>query len=588
MRFPTTPFAFLFYFVRKQWIKFSLLVFTAMTWALNDTFFPYFIKRIVNVLQHYHGTTAGMYAALSGTLIFLVIFWLTNAVLSRVQGVLAIYVFPKFRAQIRDTVFRYVKQHSHDYFSNQFAGNIAKKLSDLPTSSESMLEMMCYQFTTVITGAIIVFVMMWMIQPIFALITLVWLCLHMSFTVLCLKYTGPLWEVHSESVSTLSGKIVDVLTNILNVRLFAHSRYEEEYLKKFQQDEMNKSKKVTWVMECARIGLEISGLFLIFAQLFMLLHVYGQGRINLGDFTQVGMQAFWLLGFMWFVSYQILVFSREKGTIENALRLVSKGHDVIDLPHAKALQIHRGMIQFEQVCFSYSENKKLFEQLTLTIPAGKKIGLVGFSGSGKSTFVNLILRFHDLQSGAILIDGQNIAEVTQDSLRAQIAMIPQDPMLFHRTLMENIRYGRLDASDEEVIAASKAACCHEFIVTLDEGYQSLVGERGVKLSGGQRQRIAIARAILKNAPILILDEATSALDSVTEKLIQQSLQQLMQRCTTIVIAHRLSTLAHMDEILVFDKGKIIESGTQASLLAQEGHFAKLWTMQANGFLPEKQ
>jgi ATP-binding cassette subfamily B protein len=585
MLFPKTPFAFLFYFVRKQWIKFSLLAFTAMTWALNDTFFPYFIKRIVNVLQGYHGTTAGMYAALSGTLIFLVIFWLVNAILSRLQGILAIYVFPKFRAQIRDTVFRYVKQHSHDYFSSQFSGNIAKKLSDLPTSSERMLEMICYQFTAVITGAIIVIVMMWIIQPVFALITVIWLCLHMSFTALCLKYTGPLWEIHSESVSKLSGKVVDVLTNILTVRLFAHGCYEEGYLKKFQQDEINKSQKVMWAMELARIGLELSGLFLIFAQLFMLLHVYGQGQINLGDFTQVGMQSFWLLGFMWFVSYQILVFSREKGTIENALKLVSKGHDVFDLPGAKALEIHNGMIQFEQVCFSYRENKRIFDHLTITIPAGKKIGLVGFSGSGKSTFVNLILRFHDLQAGAILIDGQNISEVTQDSLRAKIAMIPQDPMLFHRTLMENIRYGRLDASDEEVIAASKSACCHEFIVTLDDGYQSLVGERGVKLSGGQRQRIAIARAILKNAPILILDEATSALDSVTEKLIQQSLQQLMKISTTLVIAHRLSTLAHMDQILVFDQGKIIESGTQASLLAAEGHFAKLWKMQASGFLP---
>jgi len=587
MNFPKTFFPFLFYFVRKQWFKFSVLVLTSIIWAVNDTFFPYFMKRIVNVLAHYHGSSSGMYHALSPTLILLVVFWLVCETISRLQGILAIYIFPKFRAQIRNMVFNYVKQHSHDYFSNQLAGNVAKKLSDLPTSSENIMEMLCYPFISVAAGAVIVLVMMWQIKPGFAWITFTWLCLHLSLTALCLKYTAHLWEVHSEAVSTLSGKIVDVLTNILNVKLFARSSYEENYLKKFQHDEIKKSRKVLWTMEYARMGLSLSALFLIFATVFALLHYYAAGQISLGDFTQIGMQMFWLLGFMWFVSFQVLVFSREKGTIDNALRLVSQGHDVVDVPQAKPIVVKQGTIQFDQVCFAYQDKKWIFNPLNVTIPAGKKIGLVGFSGSGKSTFVNLILRFYDIQKGRILIDGQNIALVQQDSLRSQIALIPQDPMLFHRTLMENIRYGKSDATDEEVIVAAQSACCHEFIMTLDEGYQALVGERGIKLSGGQRQRIAIARAILKNAPILILDEATSALDSVTEKLIQQSLHQLMEGRTTLVIAHRLSTLAQMDEILVFDQGKIIESGTQAQLLGQGGHFAKLWAMQANGFLPEK-
>src|SRR3989338_10951300 len=334
MRFPTTPFAFLFYFARKQWFKFSILIFTAMIWSLNDTFFPYFIKRIVNTLQHYHGSSSGIYIALRSTLILLALFWIFNEMLSRVQGITAIHVFPKFRAQIRNTVFNYVKQHSHDYFSNQFAGNIAKKLSDLPTSSESMMELMCYQFVSAFTGSIFVLTMMWWVQPIFAGITLIWLCLHMGLTVLCLKFTGKLWEVHSESVSILSGKIVDAFTNILNARLFSNSIYEEQYLKKFQQDEIKKSRKVMWQMEIIRIGLGFSGLFLIFTTIFFLLHAYAHHQISLGDFTQVGMQAFWLLGFMWFVSYQVLVFAREKGTITNALRLVSQEHEIIDAPNA--------------------------------------------------------------------------------------------------------------------------------------------------------------------------------------------------------------------------------------------------------------
>jgi len=236
--------------------------------------------------------------------------------------------------------------------------------------------------------------------------------------------------------------------------------------------------------------------------------------------------------------------------------------------------------------FATIKRLKFFEDKTLTIKAGEKVGLVGFSGSGKTTFVNLILRHYDPDSGKILIDGQDICKVTQKSLRQQIALIPQDPSLFHRTIMDNLRYGRLEATDDEVYEASKKAHCHEFIMQLPEGYHTIVGERGSKISGGQRQRIAIARAILKNAPILILDEATSALDSITEKYIQEALHVLTKARTTLVVAHRLSTLSEMDRILVFKDGKIIEEGTHESLVDQGGHYAHLWKMQAGGFLQD--
>lgn len=245
------------------------------------------------------------------------------------------------------------------------------------------------------------------------------------------------------------------------------------------------------------------------------------------------------------------------------------------------------MIEFDNVSFGYNDNSYLFKHKCLTIDSGQKVGLVGYSGSGKSTFVNLILRLYDIQSGEILIDGQNISDVTQDSLRSNIGMIPQDPSLFHRSLMENIRYGKIGASDEEVILAAKRAHAHEFIMNTEHGYDSLVGERGIKLSGGQRQRIAIARAILKDAPILILDEATSSLDSVTESAIQESLNKLMQNKTTVVIAHRLSTLIKMDRILVFDKGKIIQDGTHTKLLAEDSLYKTLWNAQIGGFIGDK-
>jgi ATP-binding cassette subfamily B protein len=281
---------------------------------------------------------------------------------------------------------------------------------------------------------------------------------------------------------------------------------------------------------------------------------------------------------------EILRFSKEVGNCRQALNIIVEPHEIQDHPNASDLLVTQGQIVFDKVQFQYQNTEPLFENKTVTILPGQKVGLVGHSGSGKTTFVNLILRLFDVSQGTILIDGQDIKKVTQQSLRKNIGMIPQDPSLFHRTLFENIQYGRFEATSDEVITAAKQANAHEFIMHLPKGYESLVGERGVKLSGGQRQRIAIARAFLKNAPILILDEATSQLDSVTEQNIQESLWQLMQNKTTIVIAHRLSTLLHMDRILVFEKGRIIEDGTHQALLAQAGRYSSLWAAQVGGFI----
>lgn len=586
MKLPSTTFRFIFYFVRQQWVKFAIFIVVSVSWAVNDTIFPYFLKRMVNTLQFYHGSALAVFAAVKGILLLVILFWVLMEVLQRSQGILQIYTFPRFRASIRAAVFEYVKAHSHDYFSSHFAGNLGKKLGDLPTSAQAVMEIICFQFVTAGVGSIVVLTMMYITQPFFALILLVWLCIHLGLTAIFLRYGNLLWVRHSDSVSTLSGKIIDVFSNILNVRLFANEQYESRYLKNYQRDEIKKSKKAMWLMEITRIGLGLNGLFLVFGMLCLLIYSWSRHWITLGDFTQVGMQSFWLLGWIWFVSYQMTVFARELGVVSDALNLVRKKHDLVDAENALPIQITRGEIVFDQVNFSYHKGHEIFKHLNAVIPAGQKVGLVGFSGSGKTTLVNLILRFFDVQKGKILIDGQDIALVTQESLRSQIAMIPQDPGLFHRSLMDNIRYGRITATDDEVIQASKLAHCHEFIETLDAGYASLVGERGVKLSGGQRQRIAIARAILKNAPILILDEATSSLDSVTEKLIQDSLRHLMEDRTTLVIAHRLSTLADMDRILVFDQGKLVEEGTQQQLLQMKGHFSRLWAMQADGFLPD--
>ncbi|HSW70226.1 MAG TPA: ABC transporter ATP-binding protein [Gammaproteobacteria bacterium] len=587
MNLPQTAFPFMFHFVRRQLRSFLVIIGIAVIWSFNDAMFPYFLKLIVNTVQHFQGKPSEIYSAVSGVLGLLILFWIVTEFCLRIQGIMQIYTFPLFRANIRKSVFNYVKFHSHEYFSNHFAGNIAKKMADLPSSCQNIMEIICFNFVTAFTGSFIVLVMMWLIKPFFAIVLFTWLCMHLGLTILFLRRGNDLWVQHSDAVSVLSGKIIDIFSNVSSMRLFARGQYETSYLQDYQIDEIKKAKKAMWLIEVNRMVLGFSGLFLIFSMVFLLLYYWAHQYITIGDFTQIGMQMFWLLGWIWFVSFQMSVFSRELGTVNDALKLISKGHDVLDVPEASQLKLTKGKIQFEHVIFEYQKKRPVFNDLNITLAAGERVGLVGFSGSGKSTFVNLILRFYDIQSGRILIDDQDIAKVSQDSLREQIAMIPQDPTLFHRSLIENIRYGKLSANDEEVKDAARLAHCQEFIEKLDEGYLSLVGERGIKLSGGQRQRIAIARAILKNAPILILDEATSSLDTVTEKLIQESLHTVMQNRTTIVIAHRLSTLADMDRILVFHKGKIVEDGTQEELLRSGGHFAKLWKMQTNGFLPDE-
>jgi ATP-binding cassette subfamily B protein len=584
MNLPKTASSFINHFVKRQWFAFSIIFLAAISWSVNDILFPYFIKLIVDILHDYHGPKAEVYSALSSPLIWLLAFWLGTEIWLRLQGVAMIYTLPRFRAQIREQVYNYVKLHSHEYFANNFAGSIAKKIADLPNSCQSVIEVLSYSFIPTIIGILLAMVLMWLTQPIFAVILFVWFCVHLILTFYFMRKGNLKWEIHSESAAALSGKIVDSFSNILSVRLFARTDFESNYLKRFQQDEINKAKSAMWSIEIMRFCQGIAGFFMISAMLFVLVHGWTEGWVTLGDFAQIGMQAFWLLGMVWYMSYQMTVFAREMGVITNSLSLITKGHDIVDAPGAQALKISHGEISFKDVNFSYRQKHTVFKNLLVTIKAGQKIGLVGFSGSGKTTFVNLILRFYDLNKGQIFIDGQDISMVQQNSLRAQIAMIPQDPALFHRSIIENIRYGRLDATDKEVIAAAEWANCAEFIEKLPEKYHAMVGDRGVKISGGQRQRIAGARAILNNAPILILDEATSALDSVTENLIQEGLHHVMSNRTTIVVAHRLSTLADMDRILVFDKGHIIEDGTQEELLNMNGHFAMLWNMQINGFL----
>ncbi len=400
----------------------------------------------------------------------------------------------------------------------------------------------------------------------------------MSGKLVCLS------DKQAAAESGVMGELVDVFGNHSSVRVFSREAYEKGRMEPC----LEKQRKTYEAMHFYSLKMMIVQGLLIAMMMgggaYGLIYFYSKNLVTMGDFALIFGLSMEIGHMMWFTMSKVDEFNQVVGRCKQSLGALMKPREIQDKEGAGVLQCKRGEIVFKNVQFDYKGTEALFQNKSIEIKAGQKVGLVGYSGGGKSTFVNLILRLYEVSDGAILIDGQDIREVTQESLRENIAMIPQDPSLFHRSLMENIRYGRINARDEEVVEAARKAHAHEFIVRLPQGYDSLVGERGVKLSGGQRQRIAIARAILKNAPILILDEATSQLDSVTENLIQESLWELMQKKTTIVIAHRLSTLLNMDRILVFDKGKIVEDGTHGELLAKNGVYKTLWEAQVGGFL----
>ncbi len=547
---------------------------------------PYALKVIVDTAEN-APTPASAIPTIIHALMFYVGIWVAMLMLMRWQEWLQFDIMPQTQAQIRLQTMQYVMQHSHKYFSEHFAGSIANKVNDLARAANDLFFWVNWTFTSAVATIIATAIVIATIDPMLAGIICIWFCLTLTGEIFVARRVSHAAEVNAEDKSMLTGKFVDVLTNMFNVRSFARRSHEQRYLEAAQGVEIKSHRVLRKQALISELAVEIPIVILLSVLSAVLVTSWKNGWINTGSFVYVVFTTTGTMWVTWRLGSSMHQFFDGLGTCRQALSLIHKKHDIVDAPDATPLAVGGGEIVFDNVHFHYITGKDIFRNKSITIRAGEKVGLVGFSGSGKSTFVNLILRFYEVESGRILIDGQDIARVTQDSLHEAIAIIPQDTSLFHRTLMENIRYGQPEASDEAVIAASKRAHCDEFVIQTEHGYHSLVGERGVKLSGGQRQRIAIARAILKNAPVLILDEATSSLDSITEKYIQQGLAELMQGRTTIVIAHRLSTLAHMDRILVFKDGEIIEDGGHQALLSANGHYAMLWNMQAGGFLPEE-
>ena len=500
-----------------------------------------------------------------------------------------------FAMRLRWNFHRNMLAQSLSFYHDEFAGRVAAKLMQTALAVRDtwmiLTDIMVFIVIYFVTIALVVGNFnLWLLVPFLG-----WLVIYLIAMRYFVPRLGAVAMAQADARSMMTGRITDAYTNITTVKLFSHTQREAGYVRSAMAEFLHTVYRQMRMVTGFEIVNHVLSMGLIASTAGVTLWLWTEGRVGVGAVAAATAMALRLNGISHWVMWEMASLFEQIGTVQDGINTLARSPTVVDKPDAEPLRVTRGDIRFEAVSFAYGGTSNsagpVIDSLDLHIRAGEKIGLVGRSGAGKSTIVNLLLRFYDLSQGRILIDGQDIALATQDSLRAQIGMVTQDTSLLHRSVSDNIRYGRPDAGDADMVAAAKRAEAHDFIVGLSDaagrtGYDAHVGERGVKLSGGQRQRIAIARVMLKDAPILLLDEATSALDSEVEAAIQQSLNRLMEGKTVVAIAHRLSTIAAMDRLVVLDKGRIVEEGNHYSLLAQGGLYARLWAHQSGGFLGE--
>ncbi|MBI5421955.1 ABC transporter ATP-binding protein, partial [Candidatus Peregrinibacteria bacterium] len=513
------------------------------------------------------------------------LFHILRNVFRRVGDYNNIGLYTNVMTEMASHTFDTLHRHSYSFFTNQFAGALVKKANRLIMAFELISDKVYYELAPLTLSVSVMFAVLTYLNPWIGLAMAAWTTLFIVFSY---KFTLYKWKFdveRSEADTALSANLSDTVVNNVNLKLFSSLSSENTRNTALLGDwrqKMARAWKLSFYSDAIQGFMMALLEFIVF---YLAIGQWVQGRLTLGDFIWIQTYLLQLFMSLWSVGRTIRdIFSR-MADAQEMIEILDTPHEIQDAPHAKTLHVSDGKIEFRHVSFTYKKGEPVIRDFDLSIKPGEKVALIGPSGGGKSTITKLLLRFFDPQKGQILIDGQEIQKVTQDSLRSHVGYVPQDPILFHRPLMENIRYGNLKATDKAVIEAAKLAHCHEFIEQFPEKYDTFVGERGIRLSGGERQRVAIARAILANTPILILDEATSSLDSESESLIQQALENLIQQKTCLVIAHRLSTIMKMDRIVVLQSGQIVEQGTHADLLSKNASlYKRLWDLQVGGYL----
>ncbi len=585
---PKTPIAFIVYISKKYKglaVGTLLSVFVA---RLLESSLPYVLKLLVDAITsssennsfvssevlNYIWILAGLYVLVLGLEWS---FW-------RISGFLGVKWHSHSRAYGHEKLFSYLTGHANQYFVDRFAGNLTSKVDNIKSGIDKALEVIVWTFFPLCIQIIVGIALIALVHHALAIFFTIWVTVFLVINFWLARKTEKLSEINAKISSTLHGQMVDMVTNVSLIHYFSKKQTEEKRLKKFIVEQRDSETKAWNYQEFVLVVNSILQIILVGVVIFGGIYYWSIGSLSLGSMIMLIQLTTGMLAVLAFIGMTANDFMEQYGKVKEGLGEIIQDYHVTDIDNACSLKVETGKIEFSDVGFKYFKGAKVFDHLNLQIVGGQKVGLVGVSGAGKSTLAALLLRLYDIQKGNITIDNQNISKIKQESLRSNIAFVPQEPLLFHRSITENIKYGKDKASLKEVAQVAKLANAHDFIVQLPQKFETMVGERGVKLSGGQKQRIAIARAMLKNAPILVLDEATSALDSESELLVQEALGNLIKGKTVLAIAHRLSTLLAMDRIIVLDKGKIIEDGTHKELLKKKGIYAKLWDHQAGGFI----
>lgn len=510
---------------------------------------------------------------------------LGSQALRRTNTFIANYFESKVIDELNNYCFAEMHNRSFNFFNNNFVGSLTKKVKWFVGAFESITDRLIWNIMPLLVNIVVIIYVLFGVSRYMAIGLIIWLAVFLGVNWVFTKYKMKYDLVRSNLETKSTGILADTITNNSNVKLLNGYNGEIDSYAKINE-ELRHARR--WCWDLGTIFDTIQGLLALILEVGIMVYaivLWQRGQFTLGDFALIQAYLMTIMDKIWDFGSVIRWTYQNLADAEEMTEVLETPPEILDAPKAKALAVTRGMIEFRHVGFNYHKTRSILKDFDLLIPAKQRLAIIGPSGAGKTTAVKLLFRMHDLTKGKIMIDGQDIGRVTQESLWSNVSLVPQDPLLFHRTLRENIKYGKPDATDEEVISAAKVAHCHEFISRLADGYDTYVGERGIKLSGGERQRVAIARALLQNAPILVLDEATSSLDSESEMLIQDAIDKLMAEKTVIVIAHRLSTIRKMDRIIAVADGRIIEDGTHEVLLKKKaGIYSKLWQLQAGGFI----
>lgn len=575
-----------FYWQTVRNHKFSLWL-TVVSMSLSnvvDAIIPVYFKWFFNELSSGQSQEV-IVKNLLGILGIITLLSLVTWVLWRVAAFGSNFLESITMNDLSKRCFDYLHKHSYAYFSNSFTGSIVKKAKSFVSSFEVLSDQLFYELIPAIVKIAVITIVLTKVNLFLGLGMMGWTLMFLTINWLFTKHKVQYDIESSKAETATSSFLADTVTNNTNIKLF--NGYRKEFLGYSELlGNLHKIRLFSWNLATKFYALQSFLLLVLEMGIFYFaIKLWNRNILTVGDFVLIQSYIIEVIMMVWDFGRVISRIYEHLAEAEEMTIVLNTPHEIVDDQYASDLEVKLGRIKFDGVDFAYEEGKEVVKDFDLEIDPGQTVALVGLSGSGKSTLMKLVLRLHDVQRGKILIDGQDISKVTQESLRNQISLVPQDPILFHRSLMENIRYGRFDTSDNEVIEASKLAHCDEFITKLKRGYETFVGERGIKLSGGERQRVAIARAILRNSPILILDEATSSLDSESEKYIQEALDNLTKDKTVIVIAHRLSTIKRVDRIVVLDKGKIVEDGNHSELIKKnKGIYKQLWDIQIGGFI----